>query len=446
MKWNISYAKKRIFVTSCISLLLLCVHTTGYGQLLRLMSKSSRSTLATTPPVAKPYYAPALADASIVPTLNPLPTGTSGNMGAVIHLTGTNFDKHTRVFFGNTEAASVSVNSSTDLDAVVGDGASGFVAVQNRKGKAQRPGFTFLPPPTISSVSPGTLSPGTVVTVIGTSLAGTTSVVIDGLTATYVAGSATPTSLTVTVAGPVTKGIVTVTTPDGVAVFPNAGDQTKTQALADLSIPDPGQGFFIVPTPTFTYNQYHALGNFGFSAKVWGNSLGTDSNLLRVGNKFLLPQTSMLGFKTEGNLRLTNRTDTNFVIGLVAEANLLLKKVSYFDTSKKSTTSFNPYVIHPRVGFLVGFFNDDVYVGGYWNFLCVVSENQAFGDFFHTGAKNVFAFPEVTVGGVFDLDKGAKQAMRFELDMIINNGDASSIYGSRNTLIPNLKIGFITRL
>jgi hypothetical protein len=70
--------------------------------------------------------------------------------GGTVTLTGTNFGNVSSVTFGGTPAASFKIISPTSITAVVAAGTTGSVAVTSPTGGALRPGFNFVPVPTIS--------------------------------------------------------------------------------------------------------------------------------------------------------------------------------------------------------------------------------------------------------------------------------------------------------
>ena len=77
-------------------------------------------------------------------------TPTSGAPGNTITITGVNFTGATAVSFGGVRAASFTVVSSTQINAVVGNGASGSVTVTTPLGSGVRAGFTYYPPPAVN--------------------------------------------------------------------------------------------------------------------------------------------------------------------------------------------------------------------------------------------------------------------------------------------------------
>ena len=142
-------------------------------------------------------------------------TPTSGKTGQVVNLTGTNFTGATAVSFGGTAAASYTVVSSTSITATVGAGASGSVSVTTASGTGALAGFTYLPPPAITSFSPVSAGTGQTVTITGTNFTGATAISFGGTRATsYTVVSAT--SITAIV-GSGSTGSVSVTTANGSA-------------------------------------------------------------------------------------------------------------------------------------------------------------------------------------------------------------------------------------
>ena len=131
-------------------------------------------------------------------------------------ITGTNFAAGATVTFGGTAATNVVVVSGTQITATTPAGRAGAVTVtvtvSGQSGSLTN-GFTYIVPPTVSSVSPnsGSTAGGTAVTITGTnfaagatvtfgSAAATNVVVVSGtqITATTPAGSAGAVTVTVT--------------------------------------------------------------------------------------------------------------------------------------------------------------------------------------------------------------------------------------------------------
>lgn len=84
-----------------------------------------------------------ITDPPPVPTVSSF-TPTSGFAGSSIVITGTNFTGVTAVQFGGTNAASFTVDNSTQITAVVGVGTTGTVSVTNANGTGTSAGtYTF---------------------------------------------------------------------------------------------------------------------------------------------------------------------------------------------------------------------------------------------------------------------------------------------------------------
>lgn len=84
-----------------------------------------------------------------IPNCVPPPTITAvspltGKTGSLVTISGTNFDNSTTVNFGGTLAQSVSVLSSTQLQATIGSGNSGNIVLNNAGGSASYTGFSYL--------------------------------------------------------------------------------------------------------------------------------------------------------------------------------------------------------------------------------------------------------------------------------------------------------------
>lgn len=174
-----------------------------------------------------------------VPTISAF-SPTSATAGTTVVITGTNLSAATAVRFGGTNAHSFSVNSDTQITAVVGSGASGAVSVTTYGGTAARDGFTFqaeqviIPAPTITSFTPQEAAANATVTITGANfsgsgLSGITGVLFGGVPAqTYAVQS--PTTITAVV-GTGASGSITVSSARGNA------------SLA---------GFRFIPTPVIT--------------------------------------------------------------------------------------------------------------------------------------------------------------------------------------------------
>ncbi len=138
----------------------------------------------------------------------------SGVAGNSVTITGTNFTGATSVRFNATAVASFTVDSATQITAVVGNGSTtGRITVTTPAGTAtSATSFTITNAPTISSFNPASGAAGTSVTITGTNFTGATSVKFNSTAAaSFTVNSAT--QITATVGNGTTTGQITVTTP-----------------------------------------------------------------------------------------------------------------------------------------------------------------------------------------------------------------------------------------
>lgn len=106
--------------------------------------------------------------------------------GQTVRISGTNLDAVQSVKFGDTNAASFSIVSSKEIDAVVATGTSGYVSVTSPAGTASVPGFTYLGPPFIYSFTPTSGGAGTTMTINGANLTNTPEIKVGGVPATII--------------------------------------------------------------------------------------------------------------------------------------------------------------------------------------------------------------------------------------------------------------------
>lgn len=98
----------------------------------------------------------AIGQAPIISSFFPVMGGQSSS----INISGRNFNTATGVGFGGTAASFFYVTSDTTIVAFVDNGSSGAVSVSNPSGTAYKAGITFVPPPVLTSISPGSGSFG----------------------------------------------------------------------------------------------------------------------------------------------------------------------------------------------------------------------------------------------------------------------------------------------
>jgi hypothetical protein len=147
----------------------------------------------------------------------------SGLVGTSVTVTGTGFTGATSVRFGSVEATSYTVDSDTQVTAVVPGGfTSAIIKVTTPDGigkSATSFTVTSTPPPaapTITSFDPASGPVGTSVTVTGTGFAGATSVSFGTIAATSFTVDS-DTQITVIVPSGFAHSPIKVTTPGGIA-------------------------------------------------------------------------------------------------------------------------------------------------------------------------------------------------------------------------------------
>ncbi|MBB5642526.1 IPT/TIG domain-containing protein [Cryobacterium roopkundense] len=124
---------------------------------------------------------------AVITGLVPLSGPETGGTSVVI--TGTGFSAATDVTFGGTSAATVVVNSDTQITVTTPVHAPGLVnvVVVAPNGNSAPAGFTFIPVPVATSLTPNTgpVTGGTVVTITGTGFTGATAVTIGGVSVPF---------------------------------------------------------------------------------------------------------------------------------------------------------------------------------------------------------------------------------------------------------------------
>lgn len=87
--------------------------------------------------------------------------------GDTVFITGLRFNNINNVYFGDTAATYFSATSNTQIKAVVGNGASGFIRVVNNYGNGYQSGFIFTSPPSINNFLPAAGAAGDTITING---------------------------------------------------------------------------------------------------------------------------------------------------------------------------------------------------------------------------------------------------------------------------------------
>ncbi|WKV12686.1 BspA family leucine-rich repeat surface protein [Marivirga harenae] len=95
-------------------------------------------------------------------------TPSSAGTADTVTITGSGFTDASLINFGGTNAASFTVLSDTEIEAIVGSGTSGDVLVNTPAGTATQGGFEYIPAPVISSFLPTAAAQGDTVIITGT--------------------------------------------------------------------------------------------------------------------------------------------------------------------------------------------------------------------------------------------------------------------------------------
>lgn len=186
---------------------------------------------------------------------------TSAGAGTVISIFGTGFTGATAVSFGGVPASSFTIVSDNQLSAVVGAGATGDISVTTANGTSTRSGFTFMPPPVITSFSPASANMYTPVTIKGANLYRVTAVSFGGTPASSFSIDDDNTIVAMAVNG--ASGKISVTSPYG------------TSEMA---------GFTFLPPPVIT-SFSPQTGTVGTTISITGANF-TGATAVYIGNEF----------------------------------------------------------------------------------------------------------------------------------------------------------------
>ncbi len=182
----------------------------------RMRIRLTRSTGANITPCGISADGQVLDIAVIIPQVPP-PVVTSFSpvqaiTGQKVTILGSGFLRAAAVSFGGVPARSFKIFSNTEITAVVGNGASGSVAVTVAS-TGSKAGFTYLPPPNIETFSPESATPGSRITIRGKFFTGASLVTIGGVVAQV--ADLSETIIIAIVPDSAAAGQITVTTPYG---------------------------------------------------------------------------------------------------------------------------------------------------------------------------------------------------------------------------------------
>jgi len=164
---------------------------------------------------------------SVPPTISGF-SPTSGIIGSVVTITGTNLTGATAVSINGVAVVSYTVVSSTQIDATVPASATtGLITVTTPSGTVNS-SSSYSVKPNITGFSSSTGAVGASRTINGTAFTGATSVTFNGVSAAFTVGSSV--AITATVPSGATTGPVVVTTAAGTATSPTNFTVTPTIA------------------------------------------------------------------------------------------------------------------------------------------------------------------------------------------------------------------------
>ncbi len=187
---------------------------------------------------------PAPTVSGVSPASGPVAGGTS------VVITGTNLTGATAVTFGTAgPAAGFTVNSATQITAIAPADSAATVDITvttpggtSATSAADR--FTYLPAPTVTTISPasGTTAGGSTVTITGTNLTGATAVNFGAIAGSNVTVVNATTVTATSPAGSAGMADVTVTTPGGTSATSAADHYTYVTPAPTVTAVNPSSG------------------------------------------------------------------------------------------------------------------------------------------------------------------------------------------------------------
>jgi IPT/TIG domain len=150
-------------------------------------------------------------------------TPSTGGTGTAVTIIGTNLENVLQVRFGAVLAQSFTIDSPTQITAIVGTGGQSgtIVASTQLSATTSTQRFTYIPQPNILFITPQTGAAGTVVTIIGNNLANARAVSFGGIPAQSFT-QVSPTQIIATVGAEGASGLVSVGTPGGASASQQA--------------------------------------------------------------------------------------------------------------------------------------------------------------------------------------------------------------------------------
>jgi autotransporter-associated beta strand protein len=295
-------------------------------------------------------------------------TPTSGGVGTVVTITGTNFTGATAVRFNGIAAASYTVNSATSITATVPSGASTGPITVVRVGTATSSNFTVIPAPTITSFTPTSGAIGTSVTINGSNFTGATAVRFNSTPAvTY--GVVNSNQIVATVPVGATTGTIQVVTSGGTAtsgsnfiVAPVISSFTPTSGAVGTSVTITGTNFTGATAVSFNSTpavSYVVNSSTQITATI---PVGTTSGTIQVvtpagtgtsSTSLIIPPTIVVtGVLTNFSTCLASPStaQTFTLTGSNLTSNIFISELSGYQYSTNGTTFTNTLTLIPTSG------------------------------------------------------------------------------------------------
>jgi gliding motility-associated-like protein len=395
------------------------------------------------------------------PSITSFTPTTSGATTSVV-ISGSGFTGATAVSFGGTAATSFTVNSNTQITAVVGAGASGSVSVTTPgtlATNATLAGFTYAPAPTISYFSPIRANAGTTVTIKGTNLSTTSAVsfggiaaysftVVDNNTVTAILRNGATGSVSLTTSGGTTSlagftyGIPYTSvdllagwneTNTLTATYPLAASFTKTGAVSSASTNFSNMTGVNLGSNKWTHANTSATLVTG-SAPYLSYSISTS-----VGTKFIRFVIGGLNVAGTTKLQLRSSVD-NFANSLgeftTVPGNMGLTSVNLngIDTQTAGSTEFRIYAYNGN--------GDQITIANGSNYTPTDNTNPSY-----SAAYNVMIYgaerPAATLGSIANMNKLISDPI-FAIPTPSTNSSGTFTYSSSNPAVATVSSNLVT--
>jgi len=239
-------------------------------------------------------------------------TPTAGRAGTEVIITGQNFIGATMVAFNETATPTFMINSNTQIRAIVPEGATtGTIGVTNSAGTGFSGAvFTIIPPPSISSFTPGDGPEGTEVTITGSSFTDLTAVAFNETpSGSFALDSDNQIRAIVPASAPPGGGKIRVTTTNGTHL--SAADFIVTRVpVITAFAPSAGP---VGTSVTITGNHFDAIKNVAFNGVTATSFTVLSKTQLRA----IVPVGAGVGKISVTNSAGTGQSASDYIVTLV---------------------------------------------------------------------------------------------------------------------------------